>query len=64
MGKQKLALFGATAAMSASVHAHPGHGNSLLEDLFHTMTSADHFPITMIAVIVIVTGLVIWRSRR
>ncbi|MDN4017814.1 hypothetical protein [Zwartia panacis] len=64
MGKKKLGLLGVIAASSAPAHAHPGHGTSLLEDLFHTMTSADHFPITMIAVIALVTGLLIWQSRR
>lgn len=64
MGKQKLALTGMVAAMSAQVHAHPGHGESLVEDLFHTLTAADHLPVTMVVAIVLVTGLLIWRSRR
>ena len=64
MGKKKLALLGAINVMSTQALAHPGHGDSLLEDIFHTLTAADHFPITVVAGVALVTGLLIWQSRR
>ncbi len=64
MKKQKLVVFGALSALSMQACAHPGHGQSLLEDIFHTLTAADHLPITMVVAVVLVTGLLIWQSRR
>lgn len=64
MKKQKLVVFGALSALSAQASAHPGHGDSVLEEIFHTLTAADHLPITMVVAVVLVTGLLIWQSRR
>jgi hydrogenase/urease accessory protein HupE len=64
MKKQKLMVFGALSAVSAQAIAHPGHGESVLEEIWHTLTAADHLPITMVAAVVLVTGLLIWQSRR
>lgn len=64
MEKQKLLVFGALSALSVQASAHPGHGESLLEEIFHTFTAADHLPITMVLAVVLVTGLLIWQSRR
>lgn len=64
MKKQKLVIFGALSAVSAQASAHPGHGESLLEEIFHTLTAADHLPITMVVAVVLVTGLLIWQRRR
>jgi hypothetical protein len=64
MKKQKLWLFGALAVASVQASAHPGHGESVLEEIFHTLTAADHLPITMVVAVVLVTGLLIWQSRR
>jgi hydrogenase/urease accessory protein HupE len=64
MEKQKLLVFGALSAVSVQASAHPGHGESLLEEIFHTLTAADHLPITMVVAVVLVTGLLIWQSRR
>ena len=64
MGKQKLAVLGALSAVCAQASAHPGHGESLLEEIFHTLTAADHLPITMVVGVALVTGLLIWQSRR
>lgn len=64
MKKQELVVFGALSALSAQASAHPGHGESVLEEIFHTLTAADHLPITMVVAGVLVTGLLIWQSRR
>jgi len=64
MRKQKLAIFGMLSAVSVQASAHPGHGESLLEEIFHTLTAADHFPLTMVVGVALVTGLLIWQSRR
>lgn len=64
MGKQKLAVLGALSVVSLQASAHPGHGESLLGEIFHTLTAADHFPITMVIGVALVTGLLIWQSRR
>lgn len=64
MGKQKLVVLGALSAVCAQANAHPGHGESLLEEIFHTLTAADHLPIVMVVGVVLVTGLLIWQSRR
>jgi hydrogenase/urease accessory protein HupE len=64
MKKQKLVVFGALSAVSVPASAHPGHGESLLENIFHTLTAADHLPITLVIGVALVTGLLIWQSRR
>jgi hydrogenase/urease accessory protein HupE len=64
MKKQKLWVVGALSAASVQASAHPGHGESVLEEIFHTLTAADHLPITMVVAVVLVTGLLIWQSRR
>lgn len=64
MKKQKLVVFGALSALSVQASAHPGHGDSVLKEIFHTLTAADHLPITMVVAVVLVTGLLIWQSRR
>jgi hydrogenase/urease accessory protein HupE len=64
MKKQKLLVFGALSAASVQASAHPGHGESLLEDIFHTLTAADHLPLTLVVAVALVTGLLVWQSRR
>jgi len=64
MRKQKMAVLGVLSAVSVQASAHPGHGESLLEEVFHTLTAADHFPLTMVVGVALVTGLLIWQSRR
>jgi len=64
MRKQKLAVLGMLSAVSVQASAHPGHGESLFEEIFHTLTAADHFPLTMVVGVALVTGLLIWQSRR
>jgi hydrogenase/urease accessory protein HupE len=64
MRKQKMAVLGVLSAVSVQASAHPGHGASLLEEVFHTLTAADHFPLTMVVGVALVTGLLIWQSRR
>jgi len=64
MKKQKLVVLGALSVIGTQASAHPGHGESLLEEMFHTLTAADHLPITMVVAVVLVTGLLIWQSRR
>lgn len=64
MKKQKWLVFGVLSALSVQASAHPGHGDSVLEEIFHTLTAADHLPITMVVAVVLVTGLLIWQSRR
>ena len=64
MKKQRLAVLSALSAVSVQASAHPGHGESLIEEIFHTLTAADHLPITMVVAVVFVTGLLIWQSRR
>jgi len=64
MKKQKLVVLGALSTLSVQASAHPGHGESVLEEILHTLTAADHLPITMVVAVVLVTGLLIWQSRR
>jgi hydrogenase/urease accessory protein HupE len=64
MEKQQWVVLGALSAVSVQARAHPGHGESVLEDIFHTLTAADHLPITMVVAVVLVTALLIWQSRR
>lgn len=64
MEMKKLTIFGSLLSVSALANAHPGHGESLLEDVFHTLTAADHLPVTIVVAIALVTGLLIWQSRR
>ena len=64
MEMKKLTIFGSLLSVSELANAHPGHGESLLEDVFHTLTAADHLPVTIVVAIALVTGLLIWQSRR
>ncbi|MDN3987491.1 HupE/UreJ family protein [Zwartia vadi] len=64
MEMKKTVVLGLLSALSVKAFAHPGHGDSLLEEVFHTLTAADHLPLIIAAGMVIVTGLLVWRSRR
>jgi len=64
MGKKKLTALGLLSVASLQAQAHPGHANSLLEEIVHTLTAADHLPLTLLAGIALVSGVLIWRSRR
>ncbi len=64
MKKIQMYVIGLLSVVSLQASAHPGHGESLIEEIFHTLTAADHFPITMVVGIALVTGLLIWQSRR
>jgi len=64
MEKKKLTVWGMFSLVSTQAHAHPGHADSLLEEIFHTLTAADHLPLTLLAGIALVSGVLIWRSRR
>ncbi len=61
---KKLALLVGLCASGQQALAHPGHGDSVLDEIIHTLTAADHLPVTLVVGVVLVTGLMIWRSRR
>jgi hydrogenase/urease accessory protein HupE len=44
--------------------AHPGHGDSLWEEIVHTLTTADHLPFMLVVGVVLVTGVLLWKRRR
>jgi hydrogenase/urease accessory protein HupE len=64
MVKTKLTVLGLLSIASIQVQAHPGHADNLLEEIVHTLTAADHFPLTLLIGVALVSGLLIWRSRR
>jgi hydrogenase/urease accessory protein HupE len=53
-------LFGA----SYQAAAHPGHSDSLWEEIIHTLTAADHLPFILVVAVVLVTGALLWKRRR
>lgn len=40
----KLWLLGVLSMLSFGAYAHPGHGESLLEEIVHTLSASDHLP--------------------
>jgi len=52
---QKLVVLGLFAMLSGAAHAHPGHGDSLLEEVVHTLFAADHLPIGFVIGVSLVT---------
>jgi hydrogenase/urease accessory protein HupE len=61
---KKLALLVGLWASGTQALAHPGHGDSVLDEIIHMLTAADHLPVTLLVGVVLVTGLMIWQSRR
>ena len=61
---KKLALLVGLCASGQQALAHPGHGDSVLDEIIHMLTAADHLPVTLVVGVVLVTGLMIWWSRR
>lgn len=61
---KKLALSVGLCASGTQALAHPGHGDSVLDEIIHMLTAADHLPVTLLVGVVLVTGLMIWQSRR
>ena len=61
---KKLAILGGLCGFSYQAVAHPGHGDSLWNEIVHTLTAADHFPLLLLAGVVLVTGLLLWKRRR
>jgi len=61
---KKLALLVGLCASGQQALAHPGHGDSVLDEIIHMLTAADHLPVTLVVGVVLVTGLMIWQSRR
>jgi hydrogenase/urease accessory protein HupE len=61
---KKLAFLVALCASGTQALAHPGHGDSVLDEIVHMLTGADHLPVTLLVGAVLVTGLMIWQSRR
>ena len=41
-------MLGFLSLLSWTAHAHPGHGESLLGEVFHTLFAADHLPISVV----------------
>jgi hydrogenase/urease accessory protein HupE len=61
---KKLGLLVGLCASGTQALAHPGHGDSVLDEIIHMLTAADHLPVTLLVGVVLVTGLMIWQSRR
>jgi hydrogenase/urease accessory protein HupE len=64
MEMKKIALLVGVCAVSTQALAHPGHGDSILDEIVHALTAADHLPIMLVVGVALVTGLMIWQSRR
>lgn len=41
---QKYLVLGVFSMLSWGAQAHPGHGESVLQEIFHTLMAADHLP--------------------
>lgn len=52
---QRFIVMGLFSMLSWTAHAHPGHGESLLEEVFHTLFAADHLPVSIVIGMGIVT---------
>jgi hydrogenase/urease accessory protein HupE len=64
MELKKLAVLGGLCAVSYQAAAHPGHSDSLWEEIVHTFTAADHLPLILVVAVVLVTGALLWKRRR
>jgi hydrogenase/urease accessory protein HupE len=64
MELKKLALLGGLCGASYQAAAHPGHADSLWEEIVHTLTAADHLPLILVVAVVLVTGALLWKRRR
>lgn len=64
MEMKKIALWAGLCTGSTQALAHPGHGKSLLDEIVHMLTAADHLPFLLVVAVALVTGLLIWQSRR
>jgi hydrogenase/urease accessory protein HupE len=64
MEMKKIALLFGLCASGTQALAHPGHGDSILDEIVHMLTGAEHLPITLVVGVVLVTGLMLWQSRR
>ncbi len=61
---KKLAVLGGLCGVSYQAVAHPGHGESLWDEVVHTLTAADHLPFMLVVGVVLVTGVLLWKRRR
>jgi hydrogenase/urease accessory protein HupE len=61
---KKLTVLGGLCGASYQAAAHPGHGDSLWEEIVHTLTAADHLPFMLVVGVVLVTGVLFWKRRR
>ena len=61
---KKLAVLGGLCGTSFQAAAHPGHGNSIWDEIVHTLTAADHLPFILVVAVVLVTGTLLWARRR
>ncbi len=61
---KKLAVLGGLGGVSYQAVAHPGHGDSLWDEIVHTLTAADHLPFMLVVGVVLVAGLLLWKRRR
>ena len=64
MELKKLAVLGGLFGVCYQAAAHPGHGDSLWEEIVHTLTAADHLPFILVVAVVLVTGVLLWKRRR
>jgi hypothetical protein len=49
---KKLAVLGGLCGASYQAAAHPGHGDSLWDEIVHTLTAADHLPFILVVGVV------------
>lgn len=52
---QRFMVLGLFSILSWSVHAHPGHGESLWDEVFHTLFAADHLSVSVVIGMSVVT---------
>ena len=64
MELKKLAVLGGLFGVRYQAAAHPGHGDSLWDEIVHTLTAADHLPLILVVAVVLVTGVLLWKRRR
>lgn len=64
MELKKLAVLGGLFWVSYQAAAHPGHSDSLWDEIVHTLTAADHLPLILVVAVVLVTGVLLWKRRR
>lgn len=64
MELKKLALLAGLCGASYQAMAHPGHGDSLWDEIVHTLTAADHLPFVLVVGVVLVTVALLWKRRR